>query len=131
MNEIGINSYYAEGYSKGAADALNKTNIQYTYHTHEDSCYKTCVVSSSTSTGKGNLGKCPRCGGGGNGELFDMETTYYRHSICGKTLSVSKCYCGGCGIWFGQSASTNDISNHKVIGCGKTTSTIESATITF
>lgn len=125
------NSYYASGYSKGAADAINKTNIQYTYHSHENSCYKTCVVSSSTSNGKGNLGKCPGCDRGGNGELFDMKTTYYRHSICGKALSISQCYCGGCGIWFGQSASTSDISNHTVIACGKSNTTIESATIIF
>lgn len=125
------NSYYASGYSKGAADALNKTNIQYTYHSHEDSCYKTCVVSSSTSTGKGNIGKCPGCDRGGNGELFDMQTTYYWHSICGKSLTVSRCYCGGCGIWFGQSVSSSDISNHEVIACGKSNTTIESATIIF
>lgn len=60
-----------------------------------------------------------------------MKTTYYRHSICGKALSISQCYCGGCGIWFGQSASTSDISNHTVIACGKSNTTIESATIIF
>ena len=60
-----------------------------------------------------------------------MKTTYYTHSICGKSLRVSQCYCGGCGIWFGQSVSSSDISNHEVIACGKTNTTIESATIIF
>lgn len=96
-------NYYDQGYAKGTADALGSVNIKYTYHQHQSSCYSQC---------EGRL-------------IFVRDTnaheSEYKCSNCGRIY-----YLGG-----GTGQYTNTQCQNIFTICGKTTSTIESATIDF
>lgn len=96
-------NYYDQGYAKGTADALGSVNIKYTYHQHQSSCYSQC---------EGRL-------------IFVRDTkaheSEYKCSDCGRIY-----YFGG-----GTGQYTNTQCQNIFTICGKTTSTIESATIDF
>lgn len=96
-------NYYDQGYAKGTADALGSVNIKYTYHQHQSSCYSQC---------EGRL-------------IFVRDTnaheSEYKCSNCGRIY-----YWGG-----GTGQYTNTQCQNIFTICGKTTSTIESATIDF
>lgn len=97
-------NYYNSGYVKGTADAIGSVNIKYTYHQHKDSCYSKCTGLM----------------------IFVRDTkpgeSEYKCSGCGRRYYLG----GGSGKW----TNTNYCKNVTII-CGKTTSTIESATIDF
>lgn len=104
---------YREGYTQGIADGLSKANVQYTYHTHE---------GNSSAVG-GCYGNC----------------TGYSPEYCSCWGWVGGSYgCDNCHHAFGMHGSgycTGIVNNkpYTYIGlvCGKTTDTIESATIVY
>lgn len=104
---------YNEGYTQGIADGLSKVNIQYTYHVHE---------GNSSAVG-GCYGNC----------------TGYSPVYCECWGWVGGSYgCDNCHHALGMHGSgycTGIVSNnpYTYIGlvCGKTTDTIESATIIY
>lgn len=104
---------YNEGYTQGIADGLSKANIQYTYHVHE---------GDSSAVG-GCYGNC----------------TGYQPVYCSCWGWVGGSYgCDNCHHAYGMHGSgycTGIVSNnaYTYIGlvCGKTTDTIESATIIY
>lgn len=97
-------SYYNQGYADGIAN-INNGSIVYTYHEHSDSCFKTCRVTYDITVKYGN-GLC-------NVNIV--------HHECGQSSQFLT------GVpYTGQSTEY-----HDYYICGKTESTIESATIVF
>lgn len=114
-NKISWQNGYNEGYSKGVADALNKVNIEYSYHKHtaqNGSCYGPvqgvrpirCECNSYAFTdslpGYEGIASCANC----------------KHNHPGE-----------------QCTGTNGYESYTYTGlvCGKTEKTIESATIVY
>jgi len=116
-NRISWNNGYNEGYTKGAADALGKININYTYHRHTGNtsqvggCYGILVGT------RPNICGC-------NNYIYEILPGYEGHPTCGN------CY-------HNHGSKTCDAvdgySRYEYIGlnCGKTEETIESATIIY
>ena len=130
--EIGINSYYTLGFIDGQLNVTNNLNISYTYHKHVD--------------GEGNIA---------NKEyLAILGGCYTKYSAVSESISVcvNECSydsdrrqwnswgnCPRCGrIWTGVQSSTgvwvshsHNIGYYYLLNCGKTTDTVESATIIY
>lgn len=134
MIEIGINSYYATGYADGYAKIETGT-ISYVYHKHTGNtsavggCYN-YVASKCTGTSYEQSHYDEACGNPAHG--------------AGHTHRISTMKCNKCGFTYkteltnaeqsnGYSrACSNTVYNQKIgLACGKSTSTIESAVITF
>ena len=122
------------GFTEGLTSAMENIDIQYTYHEHQGEsftnggCYTVPVYHSHTNS---CYSKCP-------------STIYYLNS----TDTQSQFRCNKCG-WQGyidkvHNPRTGDPCPNSVIscsltgtiiaydiGCGKTTDTVESATIIF
>ena len=129
-------SYYAQGYAAGKAETMDGVDISYTYHAHTGSsskgggCYTKAVYKNKNETvtevcpgycryiaseSDGTLIlSCDKCG-------WDM----LRPSEYGTDYTV-KCPNDS---W--THTKTVKVLDHYDPGCGKTTSTIESATIIF
>ena len=130
------NNYYNKAYTQGIADGLSKVNVNYVYHQHVDG--NGSVITSSTISTKGGC--------------FTTSTPIQ------ETIQVSRSkvaydpgcnqdnswgYCSRCGEIYtgwkrpGESWSSSTVSHTHTIGyayapgCGKTTSTIESAVISY
>lgn len=109
----GYENGYREGYTQGITESLSKVNVQYTYHTHE----------GNASAIGGCYGNC----------------TGYIPVECSCWGWVSGSYgCDNCHHAFGMHEDgycTGIVNNepYTYIGlvCGKTTETIESATIVY
>lgn len=120
------NSYYNQGYSKGVAEALNSSLIQYVYHEHTGNsssgggCYGK-IVYKTTQVLCGSTNKYVS----GSYESGGTTHYYYTCNVCGKTTTSGAGACKGY-----ITVTTSDI-DHYELNCGKTTGTIESATITF
>lgn len=108
-----IQKIYVDKYKEGlAASSYTKGNvkIQYTYHVHKSSCYKD-VTTPPCEGPVINLGEAWVDSGNGN--------IYYNYK------------CTKCGSSFQGTNSSHGGGTKKVLKCGKTTSTIEKAEITF
>lgn len=94
-------NYYNCGYIQGTAEAFNSIDIKYTYHQHQGGCYSQC-------TGRLTFVRDTKA-----------QESEYRCDRCGRTYYLG----GGSGKW------TNTQCQTICTICGKTESTIESATI--
>lgn len=94
-------NYYNCGYIQGTAEAFNSVDIKYTYHQHQGGCYSQC-------TGRLTFVRDTKA-----------QESEYRCDRCGRTYYLG----GGSGKW------TNTQCQTICTICGKTESTIESATI--
>ena len=122
----GISQSYSKGYADGLAKNQNKEGkIIYTYHKHSSTCYGTCgrawvdatydVINGPDGYGLNYTVYCIKC--------------YY----CGWGIS----FANGAHKWHWENGNTTDpipytrTCPNTVLKCGKTESTIESATIVF
>ena len=121
------------GYTNGAADAVNKTNIKYTYHQHSGNstngggCYGK-IVYKTTQVICGSTKARTICGSyqAPSSTTGEMTThCYYKCPDCGTVTTQ------GSGACTGYITKTTSDVDHYELNCGKTTSTIESATIIF
>lgn len=127
-NAAYVEQGYRSGYTQGVADGLSKVNIQYTYHEHIGSAGTTangCYTSASSTpqygthkeylpTGAINAYICQYC----SCTMRYMNEANYQWV----TKATEKETC------------TKNIIGYNYIyslGCGKTTNTIESATIIY
>lgn len=149
------NSYYASGYSKGYQQAIDGTNITYTYHEHLDSNGKVSTASYQTIAGgcytepvyhshSGNPQSYGGCYTAIDTSVSYSHTSTTYHAPDGVTGDGKSPYwtCDSCGIVCGMDGhsytqyklncgkSSSTIEKYK-LGCGKTTDSIESAVITF
>ena len=112
--ERGINSYYANGFSKGYADGVidgqNKTgNITFEQHYHNSSCYTTCTITHTFDY----IGTY-------DGTIHAWETI--THSKCGTAKVTKKSYPLTCNTY---------TESHSYTTCGYTEGQVISATITY
>jgi len=116
-NDIYVEQGYREGYTQGIADGLSKANIQYTYHEHTGNssevggCYGNCTgYEVVTCTCKSYA-------------YSDYGCAYCNHAVGMHSINTYGTWC---------TAIVNRIP-YTYIGlvCGKTTETIESATIIY
>lgn len=128
------NSYYAEGYADGYAKVETGT-ISYVYHEHS---------GNSSAVGGCYNYIASRCTGTAYEQShYDEACNNVAHGA-GHTHRISTMKCNKCGFTFtteltdaekgnGYSrACSNTVYNQKIgLACGKSTSTIESAVITF
>lgn len=114
-NRISWNNGYNAGYSKGAADALGKVNIVYTYHSH----------SGSSS----QVGGCYGYKTGTRPVICGCEHYAYDKDENGHTRCAN-CYHNHGGD---RCDAVRGYEPYNYIGlvCGKTEQTIESATIVY
>lgn len=114
-NRTSWNNGYNEGYTQGAADALGKVNIQYSYHSH---------VGNSSSVGGcyGNLTGTRPVYCGCDSYIYDKDEN--GHTRC------ANCYHNHGG---NTCNAVRSYTTYTYIGliCGKTEQTIESATIIY
>ena len=120
---------YNLGYTQGFTDAQNSTGeIQYIYHEHVDDCYGPCTIISEVAGNTGYCwGMCSKCGAYGTKNPHSSNILTYS---CGyKETVVWYAVCPDCN----QGYHTNNSASHscQIITCGKTTDTLESATIIF
>ena len=110
-----INSF-EEGYTEGLAKALSANHIEYTYHKHSSAC--NCTGHYTWTNGDYYVTR--EHDWQYSGEWYDK--THYRHR------------CNKCGNIIESDYANDSSIVGRVCGrqtCGKTTSTIESATITM
>lgn len=129
-------SYYAKGYVEGKAESLGGTNISYVYHKHigspsqEGGCYTKAVYKNKNET---VTEVCP-----GYYHYIATEVNgalIFACDKCGRDQALSAeygtDYTAKCPNTSWTHTKTVKVLDHYDPGCGKTTSTIESATITF
>ena len=131
---------YNEGYAQGISDGLSKANIQYVYHIHEgnagsfaNGCYTKEVYHRHISGCYGICNGTIKVGYTGWDEGLQVTFYYQYCQSCGADYTSTSNKNGGtctnsvpkCG------KSTTTTIDGYTIGCGKTTDTIESATIIF
>lgn len=127
-NQAFLEQGYRQGYSEGVAEALSKVNVSYIYHTHNGTssayggCYTTPVYHSHSDDCY-SFCDCYNKGHQVRAEVGTNGYTYYYCYTCGPNGEHG---CGRVILSCEQSAATG-----YTLGCGKTTDTIESATITF
>ena len=141
-------TYFDQGYAEGMAYATNNTEISYTYHKHVDNdgneqnssyqangrggCFTTENIVYTTTTGT--------CGGW----IGYSHTSQIYDDVANKWVNWKFYRCTRCGQEYAEdhvppSSSCTKTVNKRVdsgkryytVGCGKTESSIESATITF
>ena len=146
---------YNQGYTDGFNKAMNGASISYVYHKHKSNT----GVTGTTVYSSINPGGCYRANGHTHDatgacqkSLVDIgpseHCTFVMGCPDGLDAGVEGCWvCFECGShtpgWSGSGSNTcygshteevyscGEPTNTWTIGCGKTTSTIESATITF
>lgn len=102
-------SYYNLGYTQGIAGNTNGS-IKYIYHQHTDSCTRVCTITKEY------------------GEIYgspNRQNVGTFHNGCGQSNSFQT------GVLGAHSPGTYTEGSHTYYICGKTTNTIESATIVF
>lgn len=114
-NHVSWNNGYNEGYTQGVADALNKVNIKYSYHSH---------IGNNSSVGGcyGKLtGKTPIYCGCDNYAYDQDGNGSTRCAFCYHNHGGDEC----------NAVISYDSYTYIDLVCGKTTKTIESATIVY
>lgn len=141
-------AYYNKGYAEGYAQSINSVAISYTYHKHTNgngdivtkatvyssaapggcyiaaghkhnaitTCSTTTTKTKKTHTHSMHAGTCPHCGHVTH--EGDTDSNGYANHSCTYTSTTTSYTCGS-------------PTNTWKLGCGKTESTIESATIIF
>lgn len=132
-------AYYELGYTEGYAQQLGTMAIQYTYHTHSDSCNGPCeiiigglILTSENSKSSGRKYYCVK------GSI--RHTNKYCSSYSTKSSELhlhdyasSSAAAGALKQKYGitYTSGGGGTTTHTIRSCGKTNSTIESATIIF
>ena len=114
-NHVSWNNGYNEGYTKGAADALGKVNIQYSYHSHAGNGSQ---AGGCFGYKKGNRPVYCGC----DSYAYDKdENGHTRCANCHHNHGGEEC------------DAVKSYESYTYIGlvCGKTEQTIESATIVY
>jgi len=139
---------YNEGFADGYAEKASNATISYTYHTHtgnsstKGGCYTVAVTCGGTVQWKLDSSSCYLSLQGNKwGNCHNVDYSYVC-STHGCYYNSSKgqmsCDCPGhyecksCGKNYGSVyISKCNATRSYTVGCGKTTDTIESATIVF
>lgn len=141
-NGADIRASFEKGYSDGFADGLaqglsREAHIEYIYHQHVDADgnptdstvingYGGCFVAAETTTVQ------VPCGGTVSASWHDPDyywTNGHWSGTCNRC--GAKQVTGGPSGSCGMTRTENQATGRYVIGCGKSTSTIESAVVTF
>ena len=141
--EINTNSYYANGFIAGQQNIYDNLNISYTYHKHVDGAgnEQSDDYQASTSGGcftKENIVYTTTTGPCGN-RLFQNGTTAIYDDVAHEWITVNKYDCpthgyqgvdsGNCTVQCTKQVDTG--KRYYNLNCGKTTDSIDSATITY
>ncbi len=131
-NGAGEDAAYRRGVTDGLNQALSGVSITYVYHKHTDACIRTCTYKTGKWCNGGYL--CNNCDGY---RLRDYCTWQSDHTCDpNKNRARHEWWCYGCQgdddsrVMGGDyAAHRSGTFTHTYYACGKTESTIESATI--
>ena len=145
--EVDVTSVYQKGYSDGLAKKVNG-KITYTYHQHKDAAGNS-ISDTATSSTKGGCLTTENivytttrgtCGGwigySHSNSIYDDEHgrwvnwQFYRCSRCGATYPQDRLPPNST-CWQTVNKQVDSGKRYYSLGCGKTTSTIESAYIVY
>ena len=144
-------SYYDKGYAQGYKDAQEGVDVEYTYHTHKDASGSIRDDSYQSSVSGGCFTKpaealtyetcyhlCGHSEPSYEGSTGNFQNVYRSYFGAG---SMSQCTKGSYMDWTAENyegrfqthqiATGTSFLGYYTVGCGKSESSIESATITF
>lgn len=132
---------YNKGYTDGMNDAINGSNISYTYHKHSGSssgggCYGTPIYHIHDSNCYTTVTNRCNCSGYSQGDFLGNHVVDgYPIYRCNNCPHISTDHGGKCNV-SSQSqelncGKTENTIEYYSLSCGKTDNTIESATVVF
>lgn len=126
-------AYYDMGYKDGFNKVMNGAHISYVYHKHQGNpnavggCYANVNERCNTPLTIGSHHHTEKVWNQENEKYFIFEFYNLKCPVCGYTTID---WIGGPELSAGSAYRAHNVTHIKAV-CGKTTSTIESATITF